>query len=380
MSKSGKVKIMAQAQEKIEDTEESTVTGSQELIVWEELNPVELFKENGLDSVLKEIDEKARSVITEGVETKKSRDNIRAIAAKVGKDKTFIQKIGTKNTEEYRSLTKISNTERDRGVAFLQDLQDDIRKPLTEYEDAEKKRITDADQSIEKLSECAVFTELSNSNGIKLRIDQLVTLYQNRDFSDFSEADQEKYNNRAEHIYDRTRAMLDKNLQEQIQNESDQKELQELRESQAAQAKKDEEDRIRQDAADKATKDAEEKAKTERESSEKAAADKLAAEEEKTRRLEQDKKDAKDREDKAESDRITAEKKAEDDKKAAVQAEKDRVAADKKREANKKHTAKINEESAKALTEALPDIFLHQSEMIINVIAAGEVTNITISY
>ena len=371
---------MVQAQEKIEDTEESAVTESQELIVWEKLNPVELFKENGLDSVLKEIDEKARSVITEGVETKKSRDNIRAIAAKVGKDKTFIQKIGTKNTEEYRSLTKISNTERDKGVAFLQDLQDDIRKPLTEYEDAEKKEKQLIEDRIEFLSDCALFEGTEpDSEEIRYHLSDLEEGYKIEWQEDVAD--------RASYAYDRAKSKLQQMLEQRLKHESDQKELEELRENKAAQAQKDEEERIRKEATDKATKDAEDKARIERESSEKAAADKLAAEQEKTRRLEQDKKDAKAREEKAEADRIASQKQAEKDKAVAVQAEKDRVAAEKqrereaaeKREADKKHRARINNSAVSALVE-LTKITESDAKLVIESIAKSHIPSVKITY
>ena len=374
---------MAQAQEKIH-IEETESTGSQELIVWEKLDPAKLFKEGGLDSVLKEIDEKARSVILEGVETAKDRGNIRAIASKVSRAKTFVQKIGTKNTEEYRVLTKESNSERDRGVAFLQELQNDIRKPLTEYEDAEKKAKQLIENRIGFLSDCALF-EIGEPDSEEIRCH----------LSDLEEGYkidwEEDVIDRASYAYDRAKSKLGQMLEHRLKYESDQKELTELRESQAAQAKKDEEERIRKEAADKATKDAEEKAKTERESSEKAAADKLAAEQEKTRRLEQDKKDAKDREEKVESDRIDAEMKADQDKRNAVQAEKDRVAAkDKrekeeteKREANKKHREKINSEVKEAIikyAEITDPETRARIRSIIEAIARGEIPNITISY
>lgn len=378
---------MAQAQQKIDDVEESVI-GSQELIVWEKLNPAELFKEGGLDSVLKEIDEKARSIILGGVDTAKDRDNIRAIAAKVSKAKTFVQKIGTKNTEEHRSAVKESNAERDRGVSFLQGLQDDIRKPLTEYEDAEKEKKARIEGHIDCLSECAAFEDDPDSDLIKERISDLEREYK----FDW----EEDVVDRASYTYDRAKSKLQGMLNQRTKYESDQKELQELRDNQAAQAKKDEEERIRKDAAEAATKEAEEKSRIERESSEKAAADQLAAEKEKNRRIEQDKKDAEAKVKKAEEDRIAAEKKAEADKKAAVQAEKDRAAADKqrerekaeKREANKKHRAKIEYESIDAIVKYVfsGDNYTKEtdtqviSETITQAIIDGEIPHITITY
>ena len=371
---------MSQAQQKIE---EEIPGASQELIVWEKLNPAELFKKGGLDSVLKEIDEKARSVILGGIETQKDRDNIRAIASKGSKAKTFVQKIGTKNTEEYRSLTKESNTERDRGVAFLQDLQDDIREPLTEYENAEKEKKQKIEDAIDSLSAYATFEEEPDSVLIKMCLNNLQDEYSNFAFP-------EEYKDRAGYIYDRAKIALTTKLEDRIKYEADQKELEELRTKKSLQDQKDEEDRIRQDAADIAKKEAEDKAKTERESSEKAAADKLAAEQEKTRRLEQDKKDAKDREEKAEADRIAAEKKAKDDKQAAVQAEKDRVAAKEKREkeesdkreANKKHRAKINNEVISALQKLMENGINGEDPLkdIVIAMAKGEIPHVTISY
>lgn len=391
---------MSQPQKKIEIEEVETVSSSQELIVWEKLNPAELFKEGGLDSVLKEIDEKARSIILAGVETQKDRDNIRAIASKVSRTKTAVEKIGKAFTEPLRGAVKEANAERDKGIAFLQALQDDIREPLTEYEDAEKKREADADLSIERLSECAIFAEdhTPDSDTIKLRMDQLKLLYNNLSFVGFSEADEEKYNNRANHIYDRTKSTLETKFAERFIYEADKKELEELREKQATQEKKEEEGRIAKEAADKATADAEEKARIERESSEKAAADKLAAEQEKTRRIEAEKEEAerkaeeersakKAAEEKAEADKIEAEKQAQHDKEAAVQAEKDRAAAEKqrdreaaeKREANKKHRAKIDDKAAQGLFDIMENAKC-SAEDVVKAIAEGKIPHVTIRY
>lgn len=362
---------MSQAQEKINGNIEEEIPGvSQELIVWEKLNPAEIFKAGGLDSVLKEIDEKARSVILGGVETQKDRDNIRAVASKVSRAKTFVQKIGTKNTEEYRALTKESNRERDRGVSFLQDLQEDIRKPLTEWEAERDRKKTEIEKVIDSLSAYANFEEETEADSecIKSRLGNLQCTYSNFSFP-------EEYKDRANYIYERAKIALTEKLENRIKYESDQKELAELREKQAAQTKKDEEDRIRQEAADKATKDTEEKARIERESAEKAAADRLAAEEAKTARIEREKKDTE-----------AKLKKAEADQKAAVQAEKDRAIAEKqrekeaaeKREANKKHRAKINNEALYCLKDIGLDEDMAKS--VTEAIANGYIPNIKIIY
>ncbi|MGR3219242.1 MAG: hypothetical protein ACUZ8H_05410 [Candidatus Anammoxibacter sp.] len=378
---------------------------SQQLIVLEKLNPVDLFKPNGLDSVLKEIDEKARSVILAGIDTQKDRDNIRAIAAKVGSTKSTLQKIGTKYTETMRAAVKESNAERDRGVTILQTLQEDIRKPLTEYEEAEKQRVADADRAIEILSDCATFADdcahPSDSETIKTRIDELNLRYENLSFSGFSEDDEQKYKNRADHIYNQTRRSLARKLEQELQHESDKKELAELRETQEKQRKKDEDDKIRQEAADKAKAEAEEKSRIERESSEKAAADTLAAEKEKSERVEREKKEAERKAEeersakiaaleKAETDKIEAKKQAQRDKEAAVQAEQDRLvalgkreeAARKEREADKKHREKINNNAIAAIEEVpgLEELSEGYIVQIIEAIAESKIPRVTISY
>ena len=365
---------------------------TQQLIVLEKLNPVDLFKPNGLDTVLKEIDEKARSVILAGIDTKQDRDNIRAIAAKVGSTKSTLQKIGTKYTETMRAAVKESNAERDRGVDFLQSLQNDIREPLTEYEEAKKQRIDDADAAIEKLSDCATFADdyanPSDSETIKTRIDELNLRYENLSFSGFSEDDEQKYKNRADHIYNQTRRSLARKLEQELQHEADKAELAELRASQEKQRKKDEDDKIRQEAADKAKTEAEEKARIERESSEKAAADRLAAGKEKSDRIEREKKETDEKLKKAEQDRIAATNKAESDKAAAVQAEKDRADAEKlrekqeaeKREANKKHRAKINNAVKDALVNNNVGLNNEVAQLVVEAIARGGIPHVTISY
>ena len=278
-------------------------------------------------------------------------------------------------------LTKESNAERDRGVAFLQDLQNDIRKPLTEYEDAEKKAKQLIENRIGFLSDCALF-EIGepDSEEIYCHLSDLEEGYKIEWQEDVAD--------RASYAYDRAKAKLQQMLEHRLKYESDQKELEELRMNQAAQAKKDEEDRIVKEAAEAATKEAEDKARIERESSEKAAADKLAAEKEKSKRLEQDKKDAKAREEKVESDRIAAEMKADRDKRNAVQAEKDRVAAKEKREkeetekreADRNHRRKINNQAKTAMQKIIDLKRENPIEDIITAIATGDIPHVTIKY
>lgn len=116
-----------------------------ELIVAEKLNPIEIFQNNGMEPILKEIETKALSVVAD-VETESGRKDIASIAHRVARSKTLIDGIGKDMVSEWKAKSKKVDAVRKHARDFLDGLKDQVREPLTEWEAAEAIRQEEEDR------------------------------------------------------------------------------------------------------------------------------------------------------------------------------------------------------------------------------------------
>ena len=299
----------------------------QALIPIESVNPVEVFTGDKLDDLLSAIRKH-----TEGFEpdviTESGRKEIASLAYKVARSKTTIDNAGKELTEEWKAKSAVVDSARKKARDYLDNLRDEVRKPLNDWE-AEQKRIEEE-------------------------------------------------------------ARLAKEAEEKAKAEAERLELErreaELREREEKVAKAEAEARAKEDAikakeaAEKAEKERlarEEQIRKEAEARAKQAAKnaKALAEKKAKEAL------AKAEEEKAEAVRM-AEQKA---KEAAEKAERDRIAAeerkraeDEKRAADLKHRKAIDTQAQKALIEA--GLTKDAATSIVAAIADGKIPNVTINY
>jgi hypothetical protein len=104
-------------------------------------NALEVFtgKSDALDILLKKIETEALSLVPD-VTTKKGRDAIASNAYKVAQSKSRIEKEGKALADKQKEIPKLIDASRKKAKTFLDDLQDRVRAPLTEYEQAEAKK------------------------------------------------------------------------------------------------------------------------------------------------------------------------------------------------------------------------------------------------
>ena len=110
------------------------------LITQENINPIEVFVDNGLSSILLSIEEKARSFVPD-LSTDKSRKEIATLCYKIKRSKTYIESLKKEYVGELKKQPKIVDREGKRARDFLDALEEDIRDPLTRWEADEKERI-----------------------------------------------------------------------------------------------------------------------------------------------------------------------------------------------------------------------------------------------
>lgn len=357
---------------------------SKELIIIADLTPAIFTEKKALDSVVEDIKKRVANFNAD-VKTNKGRDEIRSFAHKIAQSKTALDNLGKDCKEEWKKRVDLIDAERKRVKETMQDLQDSVRKPLTDWEEAEEKRIESLKARIADLN--ITINTTDSSEQLKTYLRDIQSIEIDDTFAEFSE------------LADSTKAETIRNLEAAIiaseKREADAAELELLRKEAAIRAQKDRDEAIRKEASEKAIRETEEKAKLEREAAErrelesKLAIENATKEAEKKIQAEREAAERKELELKLEAEKAQREKlEAEQRAERAVETERNRVAAEVAklaadqavRDANLKHRKGINISIREALLKLDCKITTEQAEDIIKAIVSGNVPNTKITY
>lgn len=377
-------------------------------------NALSLFQPNGLDQILDKIRHEVALHIPD-ISTERGRKAIASLARKVASSKVRLDDLGKELVSEAKSQISTIDSERKRMRDELDQLRDDTRRPLTEWEDAEKSRVQAHEEIIAELTNLIPSETLDAINQQVQRVES----FSSRDWQEFKA----RYGRASEMAMSR---LNDRATALRVQAE-ERAELARLQKLEAERQQFEREERIKAEAAAEAKAAAEAraleeatrveraaKAEKERIQREKAEADVRAAKAEAARldaveaaesaRVAEETRQRKEAA-RVEYDRIEAEgarkaaeerhveemaaaaRKAEADKQVAIETERRRVAevkrieeeATAKREANKKHRAVINRAAMTALV-ASANITEEVAMLVVTAIAYGKVPNVSISY
>lgn len=331
----------------------------------------------GLDPYLAQIKQEIDTFVPD-VSTKKGRDAIASIARKVARSKTALDNIGKELVAELKDVPKKIDAERKRMRDLLDQWKDDVRRPLTEWEQAEEARIQNHRDGLDWINRRPANMEAQPASEIASAIADLEALAINDSW--------EEYESEAHRAKAVALEALNAALTKRQAYEAEQAELARLRAEAAAREQKEREERIAREAAERAKQEAEAKAKAEqaaaikRETEAKAAVErrelelKLAAEKAEREKLE------------AEQRAAQAARDAEARVAAAAEAERQRIAKEQatalaeqqKREADKKHRAAINRQ---ALRDFIAGGLSEEcAKVAVTLIAQGKVSNVSIHY
>lgn len=330
-----------------------------ELVTIEKKLIPDVFIENGLQPYLDKITNEVSGLVPD-LSTDKGRKEVASLAHKVAKSKTYLDGLGKDYVAELKQLPKTVDAERKRMRDYLDVLRDEIRRPLTEWEDKEKQRIHDIQASINAISSLQDM-DYSDSDQIAESIKQAESFVVDDSLAEF-----EGY---GKDVKEKTLALLNAAL---IVKKQEEKEAEAAAKAEAERIENERierEEKIRQEAAEKARIEAEQKAKIEQERIE---AEKQAAI--------QAQKDAERRE-------KEAAEKAESEKQQAIENERLRIEAKQKAEAeeeekrarNRKHKAAINNEVMSDLL-SIKNIDETTAKEIVKLIATGNVRHTKITY
>jgi colicin import membrane protein len=339
------------------------------LVTIDTLTPAVLFAPGGVDAIISKLEADVRAISTD-ISTEAGRKAVASLAYKVARSKTALDDMGKQLVSDLKAQTGKIDAERRVIRDRLDALRDEVRKPLDDFEQAEKSRVDGHEAAITAIMQLANLWPEADSAAIKQRLEAIGGLSQ-RDWQEFSA--------RSTAAADEVRKVLAAALAQAEKREAEAAELARLRAEQIAREQAEREARIASEAAERAKAEAEAKAKREAEQ----VAAKAAAEQ---HRVERERAEAIARAEKAEADKKAAAEKAERDRVASIEAERKRVAdaaakeaAEKaRREKDKAHRAKLNNEALAALTAIGVDAEL--GKVIIAAIAKSEVPHVSIEY
>ena len=259
------------------------------------------------------------------LKTRKGRERIASLAAKVSKSKTAVEKPGRDYLRRLKEMPKVVEAELREFVTKMDTLRDEVRQPLTDWQAAEDARVDKHNAMIRHIEDCGLgliggqpqpFALLFRELEEKIIVDE-----------SFEEFEAEAHRAKATAL-----AKLKASFDEHQKREAEQAELERLRREAEERA---EQDRIR--LAQEAAVEAERQRVAQEQQAERDAAAKR----------EQDLKDqaaAQERE--AENERLQFKLQAEQAERARIQAEADRVAAEQRMEQERQDAALRQEEAA----------------------------------
>lgn len=361
-----------------------------ELVQIDQYTPAVLFGDNGdIDSLIEKIRAKAEGEVFD-VSTPSGRKEIASMAAKVARSKTAIDNMGKDYVAELKALPKQVDAKRKHFRDELDALKEKVRRPLTDFEEAQKAR------ELAYADFCGECTEHSSPeygatvedlrelmNRLNSKDSSLLAPEFQAPASDVLEAAKAKLKPILEHAEAEAKAAAEQAEQQRLAAEAQAKLEAEQRAKEQAEAKRlaEENARLQAEREAEAKRIAEETAAREKkEAAEKAKRDKEAA----AKQAEIDAANAKQAAAEAEAARIAKEaadakaekeRKEQEEKLAAEQAEREAKA----KAENKEHRRNINAAAKAAILEAclLTD---EQAESIVIAIASGKVPAVEIKY
>jgi len=111
---------------------------------------IQVYTDGGMRGIIDQIKVEVAGVVPD-LKTAKGRKAIASLAAKVARSKTHLDALGKELTADQKAATKAVDNERKAMRDELDDLRDEVRRPLTEWEDAEKERVADIQEWIRQI-------------------------------------------------------------------------------------------------------------------------------------------------------------------------------------------------------------------------------------
>lgn len=331
-----------------------------EIVAIEQPEIIEAFKvEGGTKALFGRVSENARSVVFD-MSVKKDRESLKSFAYSLARIKTTVDNHGKELVSGIKQQAALIDADRKFWRDNMELLQDEIRKPLTDFEQAEKDRVAKHEGDIAEIKRIALAVSEWDSISIKNALNDLENKVIDSSF--------EEYEQQAKLAKLETLESLRTALTIREKYEAEQAELERLRQAEMLRQQQEREAQIAREAAEKATREAEEKARFEAE------------------RVQREKAEAEQREARLKAEKEAAELRAaqaaENERKRIEAEQVAKAEAERKAEearlADKEHRRWINNEVLMALKEQGFDEAA--AKKIIAAIAKNQIPHVSIKY
>ncbi|EHN5647530.1 hypothetical protein KJB16_002586 [Salmonella enterica] len=314
-----------------------------------------IYVENGLEKFLEQIRESVKEV--PDLSTAKGRARIASLAAQVSRSKTAVEKPGRDYLRHLKEAIKPAEAELRRFVSACDEMRDEVRRPLTEWE-AEQERIRVEEAWNVMHEEALVMNKiLDDQRAAKFEADHEMALLMNDAFDREAKAKAEEA--------ERQRIAHEEELKRQAEEKAKREAAEAAQREIDAAAAREREALLAKERAERERIEAEQKAEADKKAAaEQAERDKQAAIEAERRKAQE------------EADRIKRESEA---KEAARLAEEKRIADEAAaRAADIEHRRAINAAAVQALIDqGIPEDW---AKACVVAIARGKVPATTINY
>jgi len=346
-------------------------TTSTALVTLQPENALTLFKDGtGVEAMLTDIRKQASSLVPD-LTTAKGRKEIASVAYAVAQTKTYLDGIGKNLTDEYKEIPKKIDATRKLIRDDLDKLKDEVRAPLTAYEEAEAARVAALQQRLNR------FTELGNlpANSPGATAEQLTAWLTELESTAIDDTWQEKQTE-AGVAKEAAIIKVTQALEAREQYEAQQAELERLRQEQA---KRDQEEHERQIAEQARQQEADRQLQARATSQRRVL--------EANQQAEQARLDAEEAQRKQVEAEANAQRQAEEAAARAAEQERQRIAAQQqaeqaeadRRAADVEHRRTINAAAVTAIM-VTADVDPEQARLIVEAIVLGKIPNVSISY
>lgn len=303
------------------------------------LTPATVFVPGGVEGIVSKLEAEVRAIVTD-ISTQAGRDAVKSLAFKVARSKTALDEMGKELVAGIKAKASLIDADRRTIRDRLDILKEEVRAPLTAWEQAETTRVDGHERAIVAMVEGHTFPTPPTSAQIMARQDELASLA-NRDWEEFQE--------RGWTAYQETVGKLETMLAAVIRHEADAGELAELRRQKAEREELDRAEAAEQQRAEQAAVDAERQRANAKALSEQITRDQEAA----------------------------AARAVEAERKRVADAEAAEDHAREKREANAKHRAKIQRAISAAFGEVLD---AENTELAVAALVNGAIPHVSINY
>jgi hypothetical protein len=354
------------------------MTAQQQLVSVDDIsedNAPLIYVSGGLKPFIDRVREEVSGEVPD-LSTKKGRDRVASLAAKVSKSKVAVEKPGREYLKRLKEMPKVVEAELRGFVTDMDALRDEVRKPLTDWEAAEAARIAEHKADLESLRN----TDTTDASAAMIK-----SLIADMEAEEIG-PDWEEFEAEAHRIKAASLATLREALAKREQYEAEQAELERLRAEREAQAQREREAQLVREAEERARREAEQAAQAEREAVIRREAEAKAQAEARELYLKQQAEAAEREKAQAEQRAMQAEIDAQAKAEQAAAAERQRYLDEQReaakaaalREADQANRAAVNRAALDAfIAGGLPEECAKQAVILI---AKKQIPNITISY